>query len=85
MAGIGMQQRRAQTGAATGVLLGTGGADPPPLAAARVLLRRAGFGAMPVAQTGDLEAGDVCAKSPGTCRPTPMVVCSNGKSEYFRD
>src|SRR5262245_10168787 len=41
------------------VLLGASRADPPPLAAARVLLRDAGFGTMPVAQARDFESAHV--------------------------
>ena len=48
-----------EVGAGAGVGLRAGGANPPPLAAARVLLRDAGFGAMAMPQPAGLEATDL--------------------------
>src|SRR5690606_13376431 len=45
-----------EIGAGAGVLLGTGRTDPPHAAATRVALLDTGFGPVPVAQAGHLEA-----------------------------
>src|SRR5690606_28510617 len=48
-----------EVGTGAGVGFGTGAADPPEIAAARVLGRNAGLGAVAIAQARDLEALDL--------------------------